>query len=66
MSVSSVLQNFNDSFYSQDRIIVLGHDAGYSDHTAEALPAIIEKIQKAGYTFDKLDITVAPIIQGQN
>ncbi len=66
MSVDSVVQNFSNSFYNQDHIIILAHDDAYANHTARALPTIIEKVRDLGYTFDKLDVSIEPIIQGQN
>ncbi len=40
---------------TQDRIVVLMHDAAAKKSTAEALPSIIEYLKSRGYTFRRLD-----------
>lgn len=41
--------------------IALLHDSSNRDDSAEAVPKIIKALQKKGYTFEKLDRSVAPI-----
>ncbi len=40
---------------TQDRIVVLMHDAAAKKSTAEALPSVIEYLKSQGYTFRRLD-----------
>ncbi len=44
--------------------IVLMHDTNAKDTTVEALPKIIEKLKKKGYTFEKLTKDVKPVTFG--
>ena len=44
--------------------IVLMHDTNAKDTTVEALPKIIETLQKKGYKFDKLTKEVKPVVFG--
>ncbi len=44
--------------------IVLMHDTNAKDTTVDALPKIIEKLKKKGYTFDKLTKDVKPVVFG--
>ena len=47
---------------NQDSIIVLGHDSENKVHTVKALPGIIDFLEDKGYSFDKLDNNVPPIV----
>lgn len=66
-----------DQSYSADRIvkystdvgeessiIILMHDSEGKINTAQALPTIISKLKKMGYSFKSLDSSVKPIIFG--
>ena len=44
--------------------VVLMHDTNAKDTTVEALPKIIETLQKKGYKFDKLTKEVKPVVFG--
>lgn len=56
---------YNDSIngtLGNNKTILLFHDAAAKTMTINQLPKIIEKLQKNGYNFDKLDPSVKPII----
>jgi len=57
-----VLESVKSGFANQDSIIVLCHDNSNKKHTVEALPDIIDFFEEKGYTFDKLDNSVEPIV----
>ncbi len=48
----------------RDLVVVLAHDSAARGTTADALPAVIEGYQAAGYTFSALHPGVAPVTFG--
>ena len=48
----------------RDLVVVLAHDSAARSTTADALPAIIEGYQAAGYTFSALHPGVRPVTMG--
>lgn len=61
ISRSNIVENVLSSAAGLDRIIVLMHDRPDNMVTAEALPDIIQELQKQGYKFDKLTNEVEPV-----
>ncbi len=57
-----VLESVKAGFADQNSIIVLCHDNRNKHHTVQALSAIIDFFEEQGYTFEKLDNTVEPIV----
>ncbi|MGI6403782.1 MAG: polysaccharide deacetylase family protein [Oscillospiraceae bacterium] len=57
-----ILNNVKEMVRNQDSIIVLGHDSESKAHTVKALPGIIDFLEDKGYSFDKLDNNVPPIV----
>ncbi len=57
-----VIESVEKGFYNQDSIIVLAHDSHNKSHTVEALPEIISFFEEKGYSFDKLDNSIEPIV----
>lgn len=53
-SVRSIQKNVFDTGFRYDRTIVLLHDSAMADKTVEALPAIIERFLREGYSFRSL------------
>ena len=48
----------------RDLVVVLAHDSGARGTTVDALPAVIEGYQRAGYTFSALHPGVTPVTFG--
>ena len=48
----------------RDLVVVLAHDSAARSTTADALPAVIEGYQAAGYTFSALNPGVRPVTMG--
>ena len=48
----------------RDLVVVLSHDSAARGTTVQALPAVIEGYQAAGYTFGALNPGVKPVIMG--
>jgi len=59
---AKVIESVKEGFANQDSIIVLCHDNLNKRHTVEALPEIIDFFEEKGYTFEKLDNSVEPIV----
>lgn len=61
-SLEQIMQNIKASVNGQDKLIILAHDSEHKTQTVAALPKIIEFLTREGYTFDRLEPTVKPII----
>ncbi len=59
-TVENIIKNATNT-RGKDRIIVLMHDLGGKTTTPEALPAVIEELQKQGYVFRSLNNNVEPV-----
>lgn len=62
LSKKQITQNVLNGVFDEGRNIILMHDSDEKDSTVEALPEIIETLSAQGYTFEKLDNKVEPII----
>lgn len=62
LSEKQIYKNVVNNVAESGESIVLMHDSNEKDSTVEALDDIIETLTERGYTFDKLDKTVKPII----
>ena len=62
LSAGEIYQNVVPAALGNTRSIVLMHDSGYKTTTVAALDNMIETLQKNGYTFDKLERDVKPVI----
>lgn len=60
-SKDRIVKDILREVHRNNRSIVLLHDSSYMDTTVEALPEIIRRLKKEGYTFKALDETVKPI-----
>ena len=58
----AIVKNVKDTVKDQENVIILGHDSESKYSTVKALPEIIDYLQEKGYTLNKLDNTVAPIV----
>ncbi|HRC80959.1 MAG TPA: polysaccharide deacetylase family protein [Sedimentibacter sp.] len=58
----AIVKNVKDTVKNQENVIILGHDSESRYNTVKALPEIIDYLQEKGYTLNKLDNTVAPIV----
>jgi peptidoglycan-N-acetylglucosamine deacetylase len=63
-SASWITKNVVNGVKTSKKNIVLMHDTNAKDTTVEALPGIIESLQKKGYTFEKLTKEVKPVVFG--
>jgi peptidoglycan/xylan/chitin deacetylase (PgdA/CDA1 family) len=63
-NASQILQNILKYARNKDKLIILAHDMDSKDETVEALPQIIEELQKRGYHFEPLTAEVKPITFG--
>jgi peptidoglycan/xylan/chitin deacetylase (PgdA/CDA1 family) len=57
-----ILNNVKASVKGQNKLIILAHDSEYKYQTVRALPKIIEFLKNEGYSFDKLDNSVEPVM----
>ena len=55
---------FRSKGVGRDLVVVLAHDSAARTTTADALPAIIEGYQAAGYTFAAITPGVTPVTMG--
>ena len=60
----TILHNILDSSGRKTRGVVLMHDINHCDTTVEALPQLIDGLREQGFTFDRLDRGVKPVIFG--
>lgn len=56
-----IVRNVRASVKGQDQLVILAHDSEIKRETIKALPAIIELLEKKGYSFDRLDSNVKPV-----
>ena len=63
-SANWITKNVVNGVKASKTNIVLMHDTNAKDTTVEALPGIIESLQKKGYTFEKLTKEVKPVVFG--
>jgi peptidoglycan/xylan/chitin deacetylase (PgdA/CDA1 family) len=59
---NNIIKNVTKGFNNQESIILLCHDNHNKTNTVAALPDIIDYFQNEGYSFDKLDKTVEPLV----
>lgn len=59
---ASIYSSTVDNVKKKTKSVVLMHDSSNRDDTVAALPKIIEDIKKEGYSFDRLDATIAPFL----
>lgn len=59
---NKIIDNVKKGFANQESIIILCHDNQNKTSTVEALPEIIYFFQSQGYSFDKLDKSVEPLV----
>lgn len=64
LSVDTVVQNVLSSAKGKERGIVLLHDGYYQKTTAQALGTIIDYFREKGYTFERIEPNVKPILFG--
>ncbi len=64
VSSEDILKNTIKGAENAHESIVLMHDGPGHATTVEALPSIIDNLQKQGYTFDRLDKTTTPFCFG--
>ncbi|NLW00884.1 MAG: polysaccharide deacetylase [Clostridiales bacterium] len=62
LKAKDMVKIIKDSVKGQDKLVVLCHDSHHKYETVKALPEIIEFLQSQGYSFDKLDNTVEPVV----
>ena len=62
VTAAGILDGLARSLKGQERLIILAHDSHDKYQTAAALPQIIALLQHKGYSFDRLDSRVAPIV----
>ncbi|MGI6558852.1 MAG: polysaccharide deacetylase family protein [Limnochordia bacterium] len=62
VTAAGILDGLARSLKGQERLIVLAHDSHDKYQTVAALPQIIALLQHKGYSFDRLDSRVAPIV----
>ena len=62
LKARDMVKIIKDSVKGQDKLVVLCHDSHHKYETVKALPEIIEFLQSQGYSFDKLDNTVEPVV----
>lgn len=62
ISAHTIVESVKNNVKGQRQLIILGHDALDKTETVKALPEIIRFLQEEGYTFDKLDNSVQPIV----
>lgn len=58
----SIYSSTVDNVKKKGKSVVLMHDSVNREDTVAALPKIIQDIKKEGYSFNKLDATVAPFL----
>lgn len=57
-----IVETIKSTVNGQDRLVILAHDSTSKHQTVEALPEIIEYIREAGYTFERFDKFVEPVV----
>ncbi|NLO82480.1 MAG: polysaccharide deacetylase [Clostridiales bacterium] len=62
ISAKEIIKTIKNSVDGQNKLIILCHDSEQKYETVKALPGIIEFLKKEGYTFEKLDNTVEPVV----
>ncbi|NLA52445.1 MAG: polysaccharide deacetylase, partial [Alcaligenaceae bacterium] len=62
INANEIVNVVKNSVKGQNKLIVLCHDSEHKYETVKALPEIIEFLKNEGYSFDKLDNTVEPVV----
>lgn len=62
MSSEEIVETVKASINGHERLMILAHDSVSKKETVEALPEIIKYIKDAGYTFERCDSNVEPVV----
>lgn len=62
MTSEGILDSIKASVNGQDRLVILAHDSASKHQTVETLPDIIGYIRGEGYSFERCDRNVEPVV----